>query len=110
MVGLSCSIHHIGDFPMPKTTSEELATFLSDFVNVLGGHSAEEDKFIGLVLSNHRTLQQNTFRLMYKLMQAWAIEGERGNFDMRNEATLKACVKITKTLEEDGYGFFLPYI
>ena len=95
---------------MPKISPEELATYLSDFVNVMGGNSEQDAKFIGLVLSDHRTLQQNTFRLMYKLIKAWAIEGERGSFDLRNEATVKACIKITKCLEDEGYGFFLPYV
>jgi len=92
---------------MANTTPEELAKALSDFVNVLGGHTKEEDEFIGLVLSDHRTLQQNTFRLIYKLIKAWAIEGERSNFDLRNEATLKACIKITKCLEDEGVWIFL---
>lgn len=91
-----------------KTTPEELASALSDFVNVLGGHSKEDDKFIALVLNDHRTNQQSTFRLMVKLMKAWAAQEPTGNFDQRNEATVKACAKLIASVEDKE--LYLPYI
>jgi hypothetical protein len=90
---------------MAKTTPEELAKALSDFVNVLGGNKDREEEFIALVLNDHRTLQQSTFRLMIRLMDAWAAEGKRGNFDPRNEDTCKACQKVVAFMDEQNIKY-----
>lgn len=66
---------------------EEVAQELSDFVNSM--HQPQEEDFVNTVLSNHRTLQTDTFNLFYTCLEGWASNADSGNYDSRNENACK---------------------
>lgn len=59
-------------------------------------------------MSDHRCIQQNQFRLIMQIIQAWADRGKTGRYDARNEATCKYSEKIMELMEKEG--LYLPYI
>lgn len=80
---------------------ELLAKALGDYVN---NYNHDHGAFVDTVTSLHRTLQQNTMRLLLKLIRAWS---ESLYFDDRNEATVKLCGVIMEAIQDrDG----LPHI
>ena len=80
------------------------ADALLDFVN--GGQHEEFEKFVEEIVSRHRTLQQNTFRLMMAVIKRWS-EVPYGQFDDRNEQTVTLSKKI---MEAVGDELYIPYI
>lgn len=84
----------------------KLAKDFGDFVNSYGHN---EKDFIEGFMSQHRTLQQSSFRVMLKLIEAIASEEYR--FDGRNEATHLMAKKLVKgfnhenLLEEKAKGY-----
>lgn len=88
---------------MDRKDGKEVARELTDFVN--WSYADQDEKFVKEIMTSHRTLQQNTFRLMIKCIKAWA-ETER--YDPRNEPTVLTCKKIVKEFEEEL--LYLPYI
>lgn len=91
-----------------KPDPEQLAQDLSLFMNRLGGNSEDYNKLIACILNDHRTIQQNLFRFILKLIDAWAEADKLGRFDPRNEGTVKTCTKIKNFLENEDVR--LPYI
>ena len=54
-------------------------------------------------MRDHRTLQQNTFGLMSKLVSAWAERAEdEFSYDLRNEFTVKTCKEIVDAVPQVG--------
>ncbi len=87
------------------TDGKEMAEIFSNFATSL---SPEEKEFVEGVTTEHRTLQQNMFRLMYACIKQWS---EAGTFhDLRNEQTVKACKKIVALLEDEDYPFYLQRV
>ena len=81
-----------------KLSGKELAVALEDYVNGTRDHT----EFIDYVVNGtHRTLNQSIILLFIKTMSA---QGKSKYFDLRNEASVKAC----KTLPLDD--IYLPYI
>lgn len=89
-----------------KTKGAQLAEDLGDFVNSYGHN---EKDFIEGFMKQHRTLQQSSFRVIMKLVEAIASEDYR--FDGRNEATHLLAKKLKKGfiaenfLEEKAKGY-----
>lgn len=86
---INAESHAVGSF---------IANALLDMVN--GGIG--EDAFIEAILKGHRTLQQSVFRLICKLIKAWA----KSPFDLRNKATVEICQRITR----EGINDAVPFI
>ena len=80
---------------------EEFARdFFSEFIN---DFSLDEDGFVEfLVHKEHRSLQQNAFRLFLKCIDEWARVPEQET-DLRNDDTIRLCKKITEALGDDRY-------
>ena len=55
----------------------------------------------------HRTLQQNTMRVFVAILNQWAQDFREGNYDARNEATVKLAASIVKQFKDD---FYFPMI
>jgi len=82
-------------------TGREFAQEFSRFVN---NYATDIEGFSEEVTRDHRTIQQNTFRLMVACIEKWAAQEQ---YDLRNEATVKACKEIVAKVESIK---FLPYV
>jgi len=92
---------------MADKTGREVAQILENFANGCSREDMEE--FVGYITNySHRTLQQKIFGIFCSCIQAWAKCVPTGYFDLRNEATVKLCEKITKKF--DKYDMALPYV
>lgn len=61
----------------------------------------------GICYRTHRTLQQGIMRLFLETIREWAEAYDTGQYDARNEATVKLSRKIVDAIEGDDY---LPFI
>jgi hypothetical protein len=57
---------------------------------------------------DHRTLQQSVLRIALKLIQVGAWMESEGDYDGRNEASVKLCKKIVDQFGDDMES--IPYI
>jgi hypothetical protein len=78
---------------------------LTDAVNGLRGTEVAKI-FFEEFIRQHRTLQQSFFRAFLLFMKLY---GMQGNFDDRNEASVKLCHMISK-MDEDHQLTYLPLI
>lgn len=74
---------------MSKLTGKELANELTDFVN---NFNCNHEEFINAFCSEHRTLQQSSFRLFLMLMEKMASDEYR--FDGRNKSSHEVAKKM----------------
>lgn len=93
------------DFNNRNLSGDDVAQVFSDFVNSFMGKRNED--FVNRILRDHRTLQQNMFRIFYQCIERWAKDFSDNRFDPRNEHTVKACYSITRLFPE---GVALPFI
>lgn len=64
---------------------------------------AEQAKAFCEVLSNeHRTLQQNFWRMMIQVIKKYA-KTKEGWYDLRNEMSVKMCRELSKYLDDRLY-------
>lgn len=80
----------------------------NDFTKALNSMSYEKEvieEFVEEIATSHRTLQQSTMRGVFALIMHWAEAGEDGQFDARNEATVKFCQEIKKLALEQNACF-----
>ncbi len=86
---------------MPDLThSEQAARDLLDAVNFM---SFDPDEFVAIVLREHRTIQQTLGGTVFKLIEAWGKAHVAGDYDLRNEDTVRQCHEI---VERNGYVSF----
>ena len=85
---------------MKESEGTKLANMLTDMVNNMNSDADEKD-FTETISRSHRTLQQSFFKLLCRCIATWAATSKRGQFDLRNEFTVKECEKLAKILEED---------
>lgn len=83
---------------------KEMADLLGDFVNPMHHDS---QGFVEGIMRQHRTLQQETFKLMWKCIEKWSEIYELGHYDERNGDTCRLCNEIYKAHKDSIY---LPYI
>ena len=86
---------------MTERKDTEIARDILDMVNNM---SFSSNEFVDEVMMAHRTLQQNTFRLVVDLLKSWEAVGEVGRFDARNEHTVKNAKVMLAALRESNYG------
>jgi hypothetical protein len=84
--------------------AKETARMLSKMVNVMCNQEAI-DAFCDEVMRDHRTLQQSTFRVFLKLCGMWKQQGEKGWYDLRNEATIEGATKIVEATKNIAIPF-----
>jgi hypothetical protein len=87
----------------------ELATEISEFANVHGARSNNEEvqDLIKRMLRDHRTLQQNTMRIVIEYLKAVATQ-QLSQCDARNEASTLLASKLLENVSDEQ--LYLPYI
>ena len=85
---------------MARTTGKEVAEKVSDFVNSAFG--SERVDFVETVVSDHRTLQQDMFKMFLGCIQEWAVAHDNDRYDARNEYTVKASKVMMEALKKEG--------
>jgi len=84
---------------------------ISDFANRWSGATARHCFATRMCHGTHRTLQQGSFALMLACIDQWAKDADAGNFDLRNEETVKMAKQIVESFgEEWKYKVNLPVI
>lgn len=69
---------------------------LSDFVNDM---TRDEEQFLVSMAREHRTLQQSFTGLCFAWIKKCAEKAESGDFDLRNEYSVKKCKEIVEAVE-----------
>lgn len=77
---------------MTKTKAEIAVSQLTEFVNSATSKDIEE--FSKVMMGEHRTLQEDTFMLFMETCKQWAKLDKDGNYDARNQFTVKTCKNI----------------
>ena len=61
--------------------------------------------FADAVRREHRSIQQSVFTAVVALLDGWAQDADTGNYDLRNEDTVKASLRIMNAVGgTDGLG------
>lgn len=81
---------------------KEAVAALSRAVNVMGQEDVAVAAFAEALMSDHRTLQQGMVRVITK---ALALYGKEARTDLRNEAAVSLCRKLTPVIEETPMPF-----
>ena len=84
----------------------DVANQISRLVNNMSFSNKEREIFAEAILIDHRTLQQNTFRLFLAVIKKWS---EVEAYDDRNMRTVLASRAIMEVLEEKNMTH-IPYI
>lgn len=82
---------------MERKTGKEMAEELTRFLN--SSSPGEEEQFIATLMFEHRTLQEETFKLFLRTIKSWSERGLDGSYDLRNEYTVRTSAKIIELLE-----------
>ena len=64
-------------------------------------YQKNSDNFFEAMQKQHRTLQQSFWRLIFDVVKKYAELDKEGWYDLRNEASVKACVKLKVWLENN---------
>ena len=84
--------------------AENAARVLTDWVNHM---FPDEYAFIEQITHNtHPTIQQHCASLMFNCIKAWAELEKSGNYDERNQATVKTCRQIVDAMTALGNSDF----
>lgn len=63
--------------------------------------------FVATLQKQHRTLQQNVWKLIFKAIPIYAASEEH---DLRNEGSVNACKSITNFIKEHLDDFYFPHV
>lgn len=80
-----------------RKTGRQMAEELSNFIN--SATLQQQQEFVDAVVSDHRTLQQDTFSMFLKCINLWAVNAEQGNYDERNARACKASLMMMKSFD-----------
>ena len=85
---------------------ESLAKDVLKYVNVMGGDDKVAEGFLATVENDHRTLQQSTMGLLWKILTGY----EPWGTDARNEACAALSVKLREMIERNELPGGFPLI
>jgi hypothetical protein len=75
-------------------------------LNCMGREKEVGEAIVDVIDSQHRTLQQAFMRnVMVPIIQSFAKRYGNGFYDLRNEATVKACIELNEVLGKHGFPF-----
>jgi len=75
---------------MTNLDKKERATKTAhDLASAVNEMSFDVVTFAQTIRREHRSLQQNTMRAVVALLKQWADDADSGNYDLRNEDTVK---------------------
>lgn len=89
-----------------RKTGEETGQALERFVNVMCNRDENKEFVEYIVHRTHRTLNQGIIGLVFDIIKEEAKLAETMRYDARNEASVMACKKLAKELED----IYLPFI
>ena len=84
---------------------QKIAKDLSNALNSMTFDKEVIKGFVDSMTQQHRTLQQSSMRAIYSLIQRWAVMAGEGQYDLRNEATVKFCQEIVSKCENNNLPF-----
>lgn len=85
---------------MARMTGTDMSEIFSNFVN--SGLSYDFEQFAEKITTDHKTIQDDSFRMMFKCMEKWHTMYKEGNYDGRNEGSLKLAYEMIESLKEKG--------
>ena len=71
---------------------------------------ASTEAILDVVVTEHRTHQQLLAKNIFAIVKHWSDAYEAGNYDARNEATVKLAHKMVSGTELSKEEVYLPYI
>ncbi len=91
---------------------ESMRKIVDSLTNEINNFSYEKhvDNFFDAITHQHRTLQQSFWRMMIQVIKKYAELDKDGWYDLRNEASVKTCVKLKEWFEKDDNFLGLPTI
>jgi hypothetical protein len=89
-----------------NTPKERAIKTARDFSNSVNEMSFDAQAFAQELRRDHRTIQQNTMKVIMELVRQWSDDHDSGNFDLRNEDTVKMAKDITQNVDT----IYLRYI
>jgi transcriptional regulator with XRE-family HTH domain len=92
----------LNPFVESRKKGSDLAQAMTSFVN--GSGKDDYKDFCQTMVSEHRTLQQLSMKLMVQMVRTWA---DTPYYDARNEDTVLMCKRLVKAIDEDPH---LSYI
>lgn len=95
-----------------EAEARKVARELTKLMNRCGAGRVTQAFVDELTRKEHRTLQQQTFGLFMECVKAWA-NCEPGDYDLRNEYTVKTSKKIMEATDYysvEGHGPGVPFI
>ena len=84
---------------------EKVAKDLSNALNSMTFDKEVIKGFVDGLTKQHRTIQQSSMRAIYELIGRWAEMGRTGQYDLRNERTVKLCQEIVEKCKENNLPF-----
>lgn len=85
---------------MTRITGIEMAEQFSNFIN--SSTNSEREEFARHMVSDHRTLQEDSFLTFYHAVRIWAECYDKDIYDARNEYTVKASKAMVEGLKAKG--------
>lgn len=89
-----------------RQTGAEAGQALERFSNVMSNREENKAFVDYIVYQTHRTLNQSIMGLIFAIIVEEAKQAETMRYDARNEASVMACKKLAKELED----IYLPFI
>jgi hypothetical protein len=91
-----------------ETNEGIIMTNLNEIIDDL--RSANTDEIVNVVAREHRTNQQLLARNVFEILKHWSDDYEKGNYDARNEATVRLANEMVSGSELSQGKIYLPYI
>lgn len=88
-----------------QETAKEAIDVIMNAVNIMGSDEKVAKGIIESLQTNHRTLQQNFWRVMMQVIKEYS----EFRTDMRNEGAVELC-KYIKEQVETNHKEYLPYV
>jgi hypothetical protein len=85
-----------------NVTESRSAKAAQKMCNALNAMCFDYDVFADTVMREHRTIQQNVFKAILKLIEHWAAMSS-SHYDGRNEKTVQVCQKIVAALDPEDF-------
>jgi hypothetical protein len=80
--------------PYGSAKAKRAANAADELVVAVNELSFDVEAFAAAVRASHRTSQQAVMRAIVALLQQWADDAESGNFDLRNEDSVRLAKRI----------------
>lgn len=83
-----------------RQDGKDLAREVFAKINVMSTEEEFAEGFLEQVSQEHRTLQQGFGRLLFKIIDHFADERDKGRFDARNQALVFACAELKPIIDK----------